>query len=131
MKKVTVLILFFVGFLSTTINAQETIWLDEDLKITDQSKAVFYKIGSKLDGQVMYFYKSRTAFRKVYFVNGRLDGFFYEYYKSGELKETGKYEKGLREGSWKTYYINGKIKEKGKYNTGEKVGIWKTFYKNL
>ena len=116
--------------LNSSFNTQETIWLDDNLLITSQSKAKYYRIAGELDGNISYFYKSRTVFRKVHFENGKLDGRFYEFYKTGELRTVGTYENGLKEGSWKTYYANGKIKQKGRYKRGEKVGIWKTFYKN-
>lgn len=118
-------------FLSTSFFAQETIWLDDDLKETNQSKANYYKIGNKLEGVVLYYFKDKTVYRKVTYMYGKVVGNFYEYYSSGELKEAGKYENGLREGIWKVYSKNGKIQSKGKYSKGEKVGIWKTFYKNI
>lgn len=130
MKTSTLFLLLVVGFLSSSIYAQKTIWLDKNLKKTDYNNAVYYKLTDKIEGEVTYFYKNRTIFRKVFFVDGKEDGKFSEYYKTGELKETGKYKKGLREGNWKMYYKSGKIKKKGKYNNGEKVGIWKVFYKN-
>lgn len=130
MKKLTLIILVILGFLSISFTPQETVWLDQNLKETSQNKAIYYKIGKKLEGEVSYFYKKRTIFRKVFFVDGKLEGVFSEYYNTGELMEAGKYKNGVREGNWKTYYKNGKIKEKGKYKNGDKVGVWKIFYKN-
>ena len=130
MKKSSLILLMILGFLSVSFTSQETIWLDKNLNKTSQEKAVYYKLGSKLDGAVSYFYKSRTVYRKVFFVNGKLNGVFNEYYKTGELKEVGKYKNGLREGNWREFYKTGKIKKRGRYSKGEKVGIWKVFYKN-
>mgnify|MGYP000745968927 CR=1 FL=1 len=131
MKKTTIILLLLVGFLSISSTAQETIWLDKDLKKTNQFRASYYKIGNVDEGEVSLFYKSRTIFRKVFYSEGSLNGKFLEYFNTGELKEIGKYENGLREGVWKTFYKSGKIKERGKYKNGDKVGIWKTFYKNV
>lgn len=130
MKKPSFLLLIVVAFFTASFSTQETIWLDKDLNETNQSNAVYYKIGNKSEGIVFIFFKNRTVFRKVQFSNAKLEGLFYEYYETGELKETGKYENGHREGNWKEFYKNGKIKRKGKYENGEKVGTWKVFYKN-
>lgn len=130
MKKSSIILLMIIGFLSYSFSGQETIWLDKNLKETTQEKAVYYKVGKKLEGAVTYFYKSRTVYRKVFYVDGKLDGKFSEYYKTGELKEVGKYKNGLREGNWNEFYKTGKIRKKGRYNRGERVGIWKIFYKN-
>ena len=119
-----------VIFLMSSFTKQETVWLDKNLKVTSQTKAVYYKVGNKLNGDVTYFYKSKNVYRKAYIVDGKLDGKFNEYYDSGNLKVDGKYKNGAKDGNWKTYYKNGKIKSKGRYNNGEKVGVWKFFYKN-
>lgn len=129
-RKLAIIFIMIFCFLSFSFTAQETVWLTKDLQETSQNKAVYYKIGAKLEGEVSYFYKGRTIFRKVFFVKGKMDGNFYEYYNSGELKIAGKYKKGQATGNWKEYYKNGKIKKKGRYNNGDKVGIWKIFYKN-
>ena len=130
MKKLMLFVTIVLGFLFASFTTQQTIWLDQYLKETSQDQAVYYKLGNKLDGEVSYYYKSRTIYRKVFFVSGRMDGKFNEFYNSGELREDGKYKNGSKEGNWKTYYKNGKIKSRGRYKNGEKVGIWKFFYKN-
>ncbi|NVJ89903.1 MAG: hypothetical protein HWD82_10770 [Flavobacteriaceae bacterium] len=129
---VSKLLLLLVVFLITTaFNFQETVWLDEDLNRTTQSKAVYYRTQTKLEGNISYFYKNRIVYRKVFYKDGKLNGKFLEYYSTGELREIGSYNNGLRDGNWKEYYKNGKIKKKGKYSKGERVGVWKTFYKNV
>lgn len=131
MKNSTLLLLVLVGFLTTSFTSQETIWLDKDLNKTSQSKAEYYRVEKKLDGQISIFYKNRTVYRKVFYEDGKLNGKFLEYYKTGELREFGKYENGLKVGVWKEYYKSGKIKKRGKFSNGDKVGIWKIFYKNI
>lgn len=130
MKKSAFLLLITVWFLTLSSTKQEIVWLDKDLEQTSKSEAVYYIVGSNLEGEVTYYFKSKTMYRKVFYVNKKQGGKFHEYYESGELKEVGKYEDGLREGNWKVYYRNGKIRQKGKYTKGDKVGVWKTFYKN-
>ena len=41
MKKSAFVILIFIGFLSVTINAQETIWLNKDLKKTTKTEKTY------------------------------------------------------------------------------------------
>lgn len=130
MRSLALVLGFIVIFLTSSFTVQETVWLDSNLNETSQAKAVYYKIGNKLNGDVTYYYKSKSVYRKTFFVDGKLDGKFNEYYASGNLKVDGKYNKGAKDGNWKTYYKNGKIKSKGRYNNGEKVGVWKFFYKN-
>jgi antitoxin component YwqK of YwqJK toxin-antitoxin module len=130
MKKSALIILIILGFLTTSFTTQETVWLDKNLQKTSQEKAVYYKIGNKLEGEISYYYKNKNIYRKMFFVDKKVDGKFYEYYNTGELREAGKYKNGNREGNWKVYYKSGKIKKRGRYNNGNKVGIWKVFYKN-
>ncbi|WP_439132025.1 toxin-antitoxin system YwqK family antitoxin [Polaribacter sp.] len=130
MKKSSLILLMLLCFLSMSFTPQETIWLDQNLKETTRDNALYYKVGHTLKGSVSYFYKTRTLYRKVFYVDGKLDGVFTEYYNTGELKEVGKYKNGLREGNWKEFYKTGKIFKKGRYHKGNKVGIWKVFYKN-
>lgn len=129
MKYLTFFLLFSMQV--TSITAQKIVWLDAKLKPTSASKAMYYKVGEKRDGQITFFYKNRTVYRKVYMEKGVYHGEFMEYYKTGELKEIGMYENGMREGNWREFYKSGKIKKKGKYQNGEKVGIWKEFFKNV
>ncbi len=130
MKNFVLIITMIIGFLSTSITAQKTIWLDQNLKETTLKEAIYYKLGNQLEGKVSYYFKNKSVYRKVFFVDTKLEGKYSEFYNSGELKETGKYKNGLRTGNWKEYYKTGKIKKRGRYNAGDKVGIWKIFYKN-
>ena len=130
MKKSAFVILILIGFLSVTINAQETIWLNKDLKETTKNNALYYKLGEKTDGEVSYFYKNKSIFKKYFLVAGKAEGKYTEYDDSGELRVAGKYKNDVKDGNWKVYYKTGKIKKKGRYNEGDKVGIWKIFYKN-
>jgi antitoxin component YwqK of YwqJK toxin-antitoxin module len=122
-------ILFLVFLSSVTISAQKT-WLDKDLKETEMSKALFYKVVFKNDPTVSYFYKSGNIFRKYNIIARKIEGKYAEFYETGELKIAGRYKNGLQEGLWKIYTKKGKIKEKGNYGEGKKKGVWKTYYKD-
>ncbi|MGJ8760633.1 MULTISPECIES: toxin-antitoxin system YwqK family antitoxin [unclassified Polaribacter] len=131
MKAFIKLLSILIFFLTITISAQKTTWLDADLKETNKVKSYYYKVVPTDGNEVKYYYKSGNIFRKIGYSEGKYDGVFSEFYESGELRTSGTYVDGLEEGVWKTYYKNGKNKEKGKYTKGEKVGVWKTFYKNF
>lgn len=123
-------IICFCALLMFNFVEQDLVWLDKDLKETNQSEALYYSVGSLKTGYNNIYFKSRNIFRKLTLKNGKIEGKFVEFYETGELKEIGRYENGMREGTWKVYYKTGKIKEKGDYSRGEKIGVWKTFYKN-
>ena len=131
MKVFTKIISILIFLFSLSVSAQKTTWLDANLKETNQSNSVYYKVTSSDTKNVNYFYNSGKVFRKLKFLNRKKIGKFSEFYETGELKTSGKYVNNLKEGIWKTYYKNGKIKERGKYKEGEKAGVWKTFYKNF
>ena len=134
MKKVTIIIFLFLGFLTNEISAQETLYFDVNWKITSKQNAKYYRPTPKEKSKgilVIDYYISGEKAQEVYHVNGKPNGKYSFFYKSGELKTIGKYTEGKKDGIWKTFSKQGKIKEKGKYKDGDKVGIWKTFYKNL
>ncbi|MBT7134887.1 MAG: hypothetical protein HN890_01605 [Polaribacter sp.] len=126
-KNISIIIFLF----STTVSAQEKIWLDQNLNKTDQLTSVYYKFSQEDPQKLLYFYKSSKMYRKISYSNNMLIANFSEFYETGSLKVSGKFENELEEGFWKIYYENGKIKERGRYKKGKKVGVWKTFYKNF
>lgn len=126
-KNISIIIFLF----STTVSAQEKIWLDLNLNKTDQLNSVYYKFSQEDPQKLLYFYKSSKMYRKISYSNNMLIANFSEFYETGSLKVSGKFENELEEGFWKIYYENGKIKERGRYKKGKKVGVWKTFYKNF
>ena len=132
MKIVFFFLTFILFFLTTTINAQETIYFDAEWKITTKINAVYYRveIQNKKAKTIDYFMSGKKA-QEVVYMDGKPEGKYNLYYNSGELKTAGEYQKGLKQGVWKTYYKNGKIKERGRFKDDEKVGVWKTFYKNI
>ena len=125
-------LLVFLLIISSSLFAQDKIWIDANWNLTSAEKAVYYKTNISKEGIVSYFFKNNNKLaKKETYSDGVLEGAFFEYFETGELKNAGKYEEGKKDGVWKTYYKNGKIKTRGKYREGEKVGVWKTFYKNV
>ncbi len=139
MRTSTVLILLFITFFTSTITAQETIWLDADGQQTSKQKAVYYRPTPKKvkNGYwISHYYKSGKLKMEAFSETKKnrkekYRGIRKIYFETGELKEEEFYKNGKPEGIWRTFYRNGKIKTKGKYSNGEKVGVWKTFYKSV
>ena len=136
--KISTFFIFFIAFLTTSITAQETIWLDVNRNSTIQEKATYYRPAPK---------KVENGFWLVdYFTDGvkqmegfstvknlgkeQFDGLVTYYYKSGNIFKEIHYEKGKRQGIQKTYYPTEEVKEMGVFDEGQKDGVWKTFYKN-
>lgn len=138
MKISTLILLMFVGFLSTAVKAQDILWLDAEKNKTVKEEAVFYRPTPQMveDGyKIIDYYKSgKKQMEGFSFTNTfneeEFDGVVKEYYPTGELKSVTKYDNGEKDGVFKAYYKNGKIKTRGRYREDKKVGVWKIFYKN-
>lgn len=118
MKKILVLILISIIFLTSTLAAELT------------SK-------SSLDGTYKYFYRDGKEIAKwTYFNDGRVEkkgesftGTFKEYDKSGRILSEITYKNGIEQGPYKLYYYDrpGKVEE-GSYEAGVKQGKYKIYY---
>ena len=138
MKTSTLLIAMFVGFLTSSVTAQETIWFDSNWNLTTKDKAEYYRPTPK---------KVTNGFWLIdYYMNGKkqMEGFstsnvplkeFFEgqvlyYHPNGKLFHKANYKNGELQGKRDIYYETGELKERGRYVKGKRNGIWKTFYKN-
>lgn len=136
--KISTFFIFFIAFLTTSITAQETIWLDVNRNSTIQENATYYRPAPK---------KVENGFWLViYFVNGtkqmegfsttkdfgkeQFDGLVTYYFENGIVFKEMHYKEGKVKGVQKTYYKTGEVKEIGRFSDGQKNGVWKTFYKN-
>ncbi len=120
MKKISVLILIFILFLTSTLAA----------KLTSKSG---------LNGTYRYFYRDNKEIAKwTYSNDGRVEkkgesfsGAFKEYDKSGKILSEINYENGIEQGPYKFYYYNRPgMMEEGSYKTGMKEGKYKIYYDN-
>lgn len=138
MKTSTFLITMFVGFLITSVNAQETIWLDANWQKTTQEKAFFYRPEPKQKNNgfwIVVYYKDGTKQMEGFsttntYNNEQFEGEVLFYFSSGKLSNKLNYSNGKLEGNRKEYYDSGELKEHAKYKNGNRDGVFKSYYKN-
>ncbi|TVZ55818.1 MORN repeat protein [Lutibacter sp. Hel_I_33_5] len=138
MKTSTLVIIMFVGFLTSSINAQETVWFDSNWNITSKQKATYYRPIPAKKGNgfwIVDFYKNGVKQMEGFSsVNTPLkeeyEGVVMYFHTNGNPYQKVRYEKGRLHGKREVYYESGEVKEQGKYNKGMRAGIWKEFYKS-
>ncbi len=138
MKIATTFIVVFVGLLSYTANAQETIWFDANWQETSEDKAKYYRPVPK---------KTKEGFWIIdYYDNGQIqmegystvnkpgeeefDGLVVYYHPNGNFFHKANYKNGKLHGVRMVYYETGNLKEQGSYVEGKRQGNWKIFYEN-
>lgn len=138
MKTSTFLVTMFVGFLITSVSAQETIWLDANWQKTTKEKASFYRPSpQKKDNGfwIVDYYKNGQiqmegfSFTNVY-NDEQFEGLVKYYFATGTLSHELNFSNGKLEGNRKEYYESGELKEHAKYKNGKRDGIFKAYYKN-
>ncbi len=138
MKISTLLLILFVGFLTSSISAQETIWLDANWKQTTKDKASYYRPvpQTKCNGFwiVDYYVNGKKQMEgfstsKVY-DNEVFEGLIKYYFNTGVLSHELNYSGGKLEGNRKEYHESGELREVVKYNDGKRDGVYKAYYKN-
>lgn len=138
MKNFTLLVLLFIGFLTTTVTAQETIWLDANWQKTTKDKATFYRPAPQPKDNgfwIVDYYKDGTKQMEGFsttnsYDNEQFEGLVQYYFSSGKLSHALNFSKGKLEGNRKEYYESGELKELAKYKEGKRNGIFKSYYKN-
>ena len=138
MKTSTLIIVLVVGFLTTSVSAQETIWMDANWHKTDKEKATYYRPAPK---------KQKNGFWIVdYFLNGtkqmegfsfsavldneKFDGLVKYYHSNGKIYQEIHFNDGLIQGERKIYYTSGQLKEQKFYENGKIEGKFKAFHES-
>ena len=137
MKTSTLLIVMFVGFLTSSVTAQETIWFDTNWKETSKDKGEYYRPApQKKDNGfwIVDYYKNGQVQMEGFSTNAaplkeQFEGVIMYYHPNGKPFHKANYKSGKLDGKRDVYYENGNLKERGKYIDGKRDGIWKTFYK--
>ena len=132
------LIVMLIGFLSTTVTAQNTTWLDENWQETSKENYQYYRPAPKEIKKgfwIVDYYKNGQVQMEGYSTSKELnkemfDGLVMYYHANGKLFHKANYINGKLDGDRKVFYETGELKEQGKYTNGQRDGIWKTFYKN-
>ncbi|MGG8497256.1 toxin-antitoxin system YwqK family antitoxin [Tenacibaculum sp. TC6] len=137
-KTSTLLMAMFVGFLTLSVTAQETIWFDANWHETSKDKSEYYRpIPKKIKNGywiIDYYGSGQVQMEGFSTVNKpgeeEFDGLVTYYYENGKPSHKATYKNGKLHGLRKVFYETGELKEQGKYVNGKREGVWKTFYKN-
>lgn len=138
MKTSTLLIAMFVGFLTTSVTAQETVWFDANWNATTKDKAIYYRPAPQKKGDgfwIVDYYMNGTKQMEGFSLiaephKEQFEGLVLYYHQNGKPFHKANYEKGKLHGKREVYYESGELKELGRYVKGKRNGVWKTFYKN-
>ena len=135
MKKVTLILFFFLFILSTNSQTISSPDIEEAPKlITD----VINQIG--IDTVIFYYNNDWHLVRPVcssIFRVSQIDtvfftftNFFTDFYSDSTKAVEGNYTNGKKEGDFKLYFPNGQIEQFGKYSNDKKNGVWEYYYAN-
>jgi antitoxin component YwqK of YwqJK toxin-antitoxin module len=138
MRTSVLLFAIVVGFLTTSVSAQRTIWFDSNWNPTEKENAVYYRPNPKLqqDGYLIVDYykngiKQKEGFGLSKVLNKEgFEGLVTYYFYNGTTAKEIEFEEGIKEGKYSEYYKTGELSKRGSYENNLKAGIWKVFYKN-
>jgi len=136
MKTSTVLFMLIVGFLTTSVSAQESMWFDANWNSTTKEKATYYRPKPKVQ---------KNGFWIVdYFINGtkQMEGFSLNdnpnnekfhglvkyYFENGVLYQEINFNEGELEGVRNQYFESGKLKSVTAYLNDKKKGKFYEYY---
>ena len=136
--KTSVLITLVFGFLTTSLCAQEKIWLDSNWNVSTKENASYYRpVPQKKDNGfwIVDYYKSGKKQMEGFSFNTKLneekfEGLVIYYHENEAVFQKVFYEKGKPVGKFSEFYDTGEVKRMGKYEEGKRKGVWKEFYKN-
>ena len=138
MKTSTLIIVMVVGFLTSSLSAQETIWFDSNWNLTTKENAKYYRIAPKKVEKgyliIDYYISGKKQMQGLSFTNEpnkeMYIGVVNYYYENEKLFQKVNYVQGKPEGNFIEYYNTGETQRIGKYANGFREGSWKTYYKN-
>ena len=136
MKTSTLIILFVVGFLTTSVSAQETMWFDANWNQTEKEKATYYRPSPKTKNNgfwIVDYYINVTKQMEGFSLNDnpnneKFDGLVKYYYENGVLYQEIHYKEGTIHGKRKVYDKDGKIKTTSEYKKGKIEGDFSEYY---
>ncbi len=137
MRTSALLIALVVGFLTSSVSAQETVWFDANWNLTEKDKAIYYRPTPKKQNNgfwIVDYYmngiKQMEGYSSVLDVNNeKFDGVIKYYFSTGILYQEVRYSKGEIEGVRKIYFKSGKIKEVRSYEKDKMEGRYLEYYK--
>ena len=138
MKTSTLLIVFVVGFLTSSLTAQETIYFDSNWNLSTKEKAAYYRPAPKEMDKgywIVDYYisgnKQMEGLSKTNEPNKEMYiGVVNYFHENGKNFQTVYYVEGKPVGKFSEFYDTGELKRTGKYEDGKREGVWKTYNKN-
>lgn len=138
MKTATLLIVFVVGFLTSSLTAQETIWFDSNWSLTSEEKAAYYRPAPKKMDKgywiVDYYVSGKKQMEGLSTVNEPNKEVFVGavnyFHENGVKFQLVYYINGKPVGKFSEFYDTGELERTGKYADGKREGTWKAFSKN-
>jgi antitoxin component YwqK of YwqJK toxin-antitoxin module len=137
MKTTTLIITIVVGFLISSISAQETIWFDSNWKVSTKEKAAYYRPApKKIDNGylIIDYYISGKKQMKGFSTSSSPNeemyiGIVSYFHENEKIFQKVNYVDGKPEGSFSEFYDTGETQRVGKYSKGLRSGVWKTYSK--
>lgn len=138
MKTSTLLIALVVGFLTTSVSAQETLWFDANWNPTAKEKATYYRPAPKVQGNgfwIVDYYMNGTIQMEGFSLNNnpnneKFHGLVKYYFDDGKLYQEINYKKGEIHGIRKVYFKSGKLKSVKNYIDNKIEGKYKEYYES-
>lgn len=136
MKTSTLLIAIVVGFLTTSVSAQETIWFDSNWNPTEKEKATYYRPAPKVQANgfwiVDYYMNGVKQMEGFSFVKTpnkeRFNGLVKYYFENGTIYQEVNYKDGKIHGNRKIYFKSGKLQNEREYEDDKMEGKFSEFY---
>lgn len=128
MKKIFILTIIFLSFLSTSSDTQRKLIRQDDFDIECN---VYLKLLTNFKKNKEYFWYKSNEIHSSSGVSGGLvlHNNFTKYYRSNQLAQSGYFNYGLKNGIWQEWYENGKTKSIINWKDGSKHGEYLTFDK--
>jgi hypothetical protein len=138
MKTSTLLIAIVVGFLTSSLSAQETIWFDSNWNETTKESAFYYRPSPAMMNKgfwiVDYFMsgaKQMEGFSSTKEPNKELfNGLITYYFETGKTFQKVNYKKGKLHGDRKIFYETGELESERTYEKGLSKGVFSEYYKS-
>lgn len=138
MKSSTLLVVLVIGFLTTTISAQETKWFDSNWNPTDKEKATYYRPTPKVkkDGYwIVDYYMNGTKQMEGFSFNNSVNkekfhGLVRYFFANGIVFQEINFDQGKIVGVRKIYYESGKLKSKREYENNKAEGKFSEYYES-
>ena len=136
MKRSTLLIALIVGFLTSSVSAQETIWFDANWNLTEKEKATYYRPAPKKQNKgywiVDYHMNGKIQMEGFSYVleanNEKFEGLIKYYFSTGIIYQEVNYLDGEIDGIRKIYFESGKLKEVRSYEDNKMEGRYLEYY---